>query len=146
MTLLHLRIVGRNLPGLRWESHQRVHVGVQKGQAVVSLIPGSAEEVICDLTLDVEADGEGSFDFRGPFAQGKRGERFIYLSWGDVGPDGQFVMFRRAKLWLSAIDTRDLIEALERNAVIEARLDLTDAKGGPICASVRPPAVEWRLA
>ncbi len=27
---------------------------------------------------------DGSFDFRGPAVQGKRGERFIYLTWGDL--------------------------------------------------------------
>ena len=26
------------------------------------------------------------------------------------------------------------------------RLSMTDAKGGPICASVRPPAIDWQLA
>ena len=39
---------------------------------------------------------EGAIDFGGPFVHGRKGERFLYLSWGAVDPD--FEMFRRAKL------------------------------------------------
>jgi len=27
-------------------------------------------------------------EFRGPAVQGKRGDRFVYLTWGNVGADG----------------------------------------------------------
>ena len=32
--------------------------------------------------------------------------------------------------------------AVERGLLV-GRLGLTDAKGGPICASVRPPLIDW---
>ena len=37
-------------------------------------------------------------DLRGPAVHGKKGERFLNLTWGDVGAGDSFAMFRRAKL------------------------------------------------
>jgi hypothetical protein len=76
---------------------------------------------------------------------GRRGERFLYLSWGDVADGRRFEMFRRAKLHLSVLDPRDVAQAVATGATIEAALDLTDAKGGPLCASIRPPTITWRV-
>ena len=80
--------------------------------------------------------------FAGPFVHGQRGDRFLYLSWGVLergGGEGRgtFTMFRRAKVHLDALDAA----ALE-GAVVEGRLKMT-ADGGPVCASVRPPAIRW---
>jgi hypothetical protein len=30
--------------------------------------------------------------------------------------------------------------------VLVGRLGLTDAKGNPVCASIRPPLIEWSAA
>lgn len=81
-------------------------------------------------------------DFKGPYIQGRPHERFIYLSWGTVDSDETFNMFRRAKLWLNAIDAA-VIDAARTSGRLVARLGLTDAKGHPLCASVRPPGVRW---
>jgi hypothetical protein len=72
-------------------------------------------------------------DFRGPFVHGPRGERFLYLNWTANG-----VGFRRAKIQLLTIP-QELMTA----AVVEGRIGMTDEKGGPRCASVRPPVVVW---
>ena len=50
-----------------------------------------------------------------------------------------------AKLHLSTIPAADLARAVETGATIEAVLDLTDARGGPLCASVRPPWLRWSV-
>ena len=76
--------------------------------------------------------------------QGRRGERCIYLTWGDVGADGAFTMFRRAKLMLGAIDPAVVAAANRPGHLLEAQLGLTDAKGGPLCARVVPPSITWR--
>ena len=77
---------------------------------------------------------------------GKRGERFLYLTWGDVGPGESFAMFRRAKLMLDRVDP-DLVTRAERSGrALVATIDLTDDKGGPRCARVDPPALTWALA
>ena len=99
-TPLDVRIVGVNLPGRAWAGYGNIHVGVQRGAEVVDLVPGDAGEAVWELPVDVMPGG----DFRGPFVQGKKGDRFLYLSWGTVGAAGGFTMFRRAKLMLAAVD------------------------------------------
>lgn len=51
-------------------------------------------------------------------------------------------MFRRAKLQLDAVSPELLRSAAEQGWLI-ARVRLTDEKGGPTCASVRPPLISW---
>jgi hypothetical protein len=77
--------------------------------------------------------------FSGPFVHGQRGERFVYLSWGELGEDGRFSMFRRAKLQLDCLDPATL-----DGATVEGRLAMSEG-GGPVCASVRPPAITWKV-
>lgn len=145
MTIVELRIVGRKLPGRQVGDYRAVHVGLGRGATLRDLTPGDAPEVTFHVPLTVVTDREGWQDFRGSFVQGKRGARFVYLSWGEVGPDGHFQLFRAAKLHLSTIPAADLARALETGARIEAVLDLTDARGGPLCASVRPPWLTWSV-
>ena len=51
-------------------------------------------------------------------------------------------MFRRAKIWLDAVPVPTLRRAVTVGGLV-GRLGLTDAKGHPLCASVRPPLIEW---
>jgi Family of unknown function (DUF5990) len=81
----------------------------------------------------------------GPYIQGPPGGRFIYLNWGTVDRPGEFAMFRRAKLWLNAVPPEVLSRAADLGVLV-GRLGLTDAKGNPTCASVRPPLIEWLAA
>jgi hypothetical protein len=81
-------------------------------------------------------------DVTGPYIQGRRGGRFIYLSWGTVDDAGAFTLFRRAKLMLDAVEPATL-DAARRYGRLIARLNLTDAKGHPLCAAVRPPLISW---
>ena len=60
----------------------------------------------------------------------------------DGDATGDPVMFRRAKLWLDAIAASVLERAVHQGALI-GRLGLTDPAGNPLCASVRPPLIEW---
>lgn len=85
---------------------------------------------------------DGLRDFRGPAVQGKRGERFLYLTWGELsGTD--FTMFRRAKLMLDDIPRLD--EKPGAAGEVVASVEVTDEKGLPRCARVRPPAIVWSL-
>ena len=74
--------------------------------------------------------------------QGKRGDRFIYLTWGNVGPSDEFEMFRRAKLMLDRVEA-DLMESAMEAGRLAAVVDLTGGDGGPRCARVDPPAITW---
>jgi hypothetical protein len=122
-----------------------VHVGVQLRRDPAQLVRADAPEARWELEVQVvdPTDDDGP-DFRGPAVQGKRGERFLYLTWGDVGPNGEFEMFRRAKLMLDRVD-RQVMEAATRAGAVAATVDLTGGDGGPRCARVDPPAVTWSV-
>lgn len=81
-----------------------VHVGVQVRRDPTDLISAGATEARWCVDVDV-IEADGVFDFRGPAVQGRRGDRFVYLTWGNVGVNGEFEMFRRAKLMLNRVDS-----------------------------------------
>jgi hypothetical protein len=54
-------------------------------------------------------------------------------------------LFRRPKLWLDAVPPDVLGQALDLGLLV-GRLGLTDPKGNPRCAAVRPPVIEWSSA
>jgi hypothetical protein len=125
-------------------------VGVQRGAEVVGLVRGDSADAIFDIEIVIELDEQGVPDFRGPYVHGRRGERFVYLSFGEVDEDGAFAMFRRLKLHLAPLTEQPVTEpgcppALAGAQRIEAVLELTDPKGRPVAASVRPPWVTWRV-
>jgi len=113
---------------------------VQVRREAAHLIRADQPEAAWDV--DIEVIRTDDLDFRGPAVQGKRGDRFIYLTWGDVGPDGSFEMFRRAKLMLDRIEPQLIASAIEAGC-LEATVDLTGHDGGPLCARIDPPAVSW---
>jgi hypothetical protein len=104
--------------------------------------PGDADGAAWELDAAAATGPDGAVDLRGPYIQGRPGGRFIYLSWGAVDAAGSFTRFRRAKLMLDAVPPQVLRDAADRG-VLAGRLRLTDAKGEPVCASVRPPAIDW---
>ena len=137
---MRLRIVLTGLPGLSWADYDAVHVGIQRGKDVVGITPGDAGTATWDIDVEVKDDG----DVRGPHVQGKRGERFVYITWGTSPDPERWGMFRRAKVMLApAVEL--LQEAAAQGAAVEASLEATDAKGGPVCAAVRPPRATWRV-
>ncbi|RDH76442.1 monooxygenase [Mycolicibacterium moriokaense] len=145
---MQIRIIGTDLPGRdcppghNFPGYPNVHVAVQSKKRppeLLDLQPGDASEV----TWTIECDVNGS-DVRGPYVQGRPGDRFIYLNWGSVDADGRMDMFRRAKLMLDAVPADVLANAVESGTLV-GRLGLTDAKGQPLCAAVRPPAIGWSV-
>lgn len=139
MPQLRIRIIGERLPGRSVGEHGNVHIGVQKGQEVVDLVPGDAPSARFDVAVMRRDDG----DFRSPYVHGKPGDRFLYLSWVDVDDGGAATMFSRVKIMLAAIPTGLL---RPDTTELEAYLPLTDGKGRPVAAAVRPPAITWTSA
>jgi hypothetical protein len=131
---VRLVIEGHHLPGRDCGAHTDVHVGVQLGRAPAELVAGDAASARWDLDIDA-IDTDDGVDFRGPAVQGRRGERFVYLTWGE-GAGADFTMFRRAKLMLA-----DLPDATASE--VTARVHLTDEWGHARCARLGPPALEW---
>ncbi len=145
---MQIRIIGTDLPGRdcppghNFPGYANVHVGMQTKRRPAELLdlqPGDATEV--GWTVDCAVDGS---DVWGPYIQGRPGERFLYLNWGSVDAAGDMEMFRRAKLMLDAAPA-DTLRAAADSGVLIGRLGLTDAKGQPLCAAVRPPAIEWSV-
>jgi hypothetical protein len=142
-----ITIEGRDLPGRRFVSDGatlgNVHVGVQVGTQPDGLVRGDAPDACWHVDVRAVVDGTG-VDLRGPAVHGTRGARFLYLTWGDVGVDGSFSMFRRAKLMVADVDPTLLADVARGDGELVAELALTDERGGPRCARVRPPAIAWR--
>lgn len=132
-------IEGRDLPGRRFAEYDNVHVALQVGREPVGLVPGDAARAEWSTEVRV-TDG----DFRGPAVQGRRGERFLYLTWGSPDADG-WGMFRRAKLMLDRVDPALVAAADQSGGALRATVNLSDELGCPRCARVDPPAVTWRV-
>ncbi|CAN5210188.1 hypothetical protein BH18ACT4_BH18ACT4_04810 [soil metagenome] len=118
-----------------------VHVGVQIGRDPAQPVRADQSGTRWEVDVEVVRKG-GVLDFRGPAVQGKRGDRFIYLTWGSLSTAGEFEMFRRAKLMLDRVEA-GVIESAVRTGCLAALVDLTGNDGGPRCARVDPPAVVW---
>lgn len=127
---VRIRIRSTDLPGRScggsWED---VHIGIQLGREAAELVP--ADRPSAEWVVEVERTPGG--DFRGPAVHGRKGERFVYLVWraGATGP-----MLGRVKVMLD--EHADLTG--ERAT---ATVSLTDDKGRPRCARLRPPAISW---
>lgn len=142
-----LTILGHHLPGRSWDVDGRpcgnVHVGIQIGREPAELVLADADTATWTTEITMRTLDDGSLDFRGPAVQGRRGERFVYLTWGDVGAAGSFSMFRRAKLMLEDVGAV-AAESGNANGQVTASVHLTDDCGGPRCARLRAPALEVR--
>ena len=107
-------------------------------------VPGSAAAAQWVVDVRVVATDGGGVDLRGPAVHGRRGDRFLYLTWCDEPTPGHFEMFRRAKLMLDRIDP-DLLLAAVAGPGLVAEVDLSMPDGSPRCARVDPPAIVWTL-
>jgi hypothetical protein len=146
-----IRLEGRDLPGASCGpgpaypgGHPNIHVAVQrrnKPADLLGLVRGDAETAEWELECTA-TEGSSGIDVKGPFVQGGSGGRFIYLSWGVVEETGEFAMFRRGKLMLNAVPS-DVLSRAVANGTLVGRFGLTDEKGNPTCAAMRPPQVEW---
>jgi hypothetical protein len=90
--------------------------------------------------------GDEGYDFTGPYVGGDRTDRNIGLAWGDVPGDGTLRLFRGAKLRLVDVDPALIEDALRPGRRLVARVRLTDSRGNPVCARLRPPYIEWQVA
>lgn len=144
---MEIVVTGHNLPGRMFRSAgvpvHNVHAGIQIRKIPEQLVPADAASATWRVDVRVTPSANGAFEFAGPAVHGVRGERFLYLTWGDLGANGTFAMFRRAKLMLNRIDPAVVRRAIEAGTPLQARIDLTDGHGGPRCARVDPPHLTW---
>jgi len=119
---------GLTVPERRWQAAEAV--------------PGDADSARWEVDVKIRR-GDDGIDFGGPFVSGDRTDRNLGLAWGEVPGDGTFRLFRGAKLRLVDVDPVIVEDALRPGHQLVARVRLTDARGNPICARVRPPDIAW---
>jgi Family of unknown function (DUF5990) len=134
---MRLTIRGHDMPGSEFADCTNVHVGLQVKRDPAGLVRGDAPEATWETEIKV-IDGPGDVDYGGAAVQGRRGERFLYLTWGTVEGDA-FTMFRRAKLMLA-----DLPPALRREPAVAVTVSLTQEDGSPRCARIPSSLMTWR--
>ncbi len=132
---MRVRIEGTDLPGATYGQ-----VGIQRGREVIELQPADSATVTWSFEVDVRTTPGGEIDLRGPYVQGRKRDRFVYLSWGRA-EGGVLTMYRRAKLMFDAIDPSTFTDT----GTLVGRLGLTAKDGTPRCAAVRPPAITWTI-
>lgn len=122
-----------SLPGTR--------VGLQRDKEVVDdqLLAGDSLHFRFEVTVKTDSQ-----DFAGPYVQGKRGERFIYLVWGTRnGTD--FQMTGRSKIGLNTTLAWAWVEeCLRSGKPLCATIRLRNEKGQPALASLKSERVSWR--
>lgn len=148
-----IRIEGSDLPGRTCgpgpdfpNGHHNIHVAVQgrkSQQDLFGLVPADVPSAIWELEGQVVTPPP-AIDVRGPQIQGSPGKRFIYLTWGVVDGEELFRMFRRAKIWLDAVP-QSVVEVAYKRGLLIGRLGLSDDRGWPLCAAVRPPRIQWSV-
>lgn len=114
-----------------------VSYAVQKGAAAKAEIEQIQHSTGADLVFRFEARTEGE-DFRGPYVQGPRGGRFLYLTIGQMAGQHHSEFSRRLKIPLADFKA-------EPGGTYEARVPGTGRDGTPTCATVRPHG-GWRPA
>jgi hypothetical protein len=120
-----------------------LYLGIQRGAAVVDDVAADTGRATFIAEFRVGKQADGSPNFLGPYAQGSAADRFFYLSWGVKPLPGVFEMIRRLKIRLGHLKWRTITSAIKSGEPLVVRLQMTDAKGGPLCAT--PPAshITW---
>jgi hypothetical protein len=119
---------------------------LQRGQAeLTSPMVATGADLSFDLTVRVGPKEDEAPDLLGPYAQGPRGGRFIYLNTGARAAQTDSCWSRRAKISLQGI-TWTLIEQMiaAPASVLEARITGQAKDGGPACGTV-PLLDGWRV-
>jgi hypothetical protein len=137
---IRIEIVCTELPGA---GHASLHLGIQRDKVIIEVASADSKRIVFKPTLRARRNADGSVNFLGPFAQGPKDERFIYLNWATATGKVLTGMVGRIKLHLNHIKWAAVEKAAEGNKPIRVRLSLTNATGKPVMASVRPDVAQW---
>jgi hypothetical protein len=137
-----IEIVCTEMPGAGVSG---LHLGIQREKAVTEIASADSKRIVFKPTLRVRRNADGSANFLGPYAQGPKDERFIYLNWAATNGKVLTALVGRVKLHLSHLKWEAVAKAAERGKPIRVKLALTNAKGNPVMASVRPDVAKWEL-
>src|SRR5262245_57027429 len=117
-----------------------VDYGLQKGRGSAYEIVQTQRSAGGDLEFEFTAGAHVSgaaADFRGPFIQGPKGGRFVYIGIGTYAGQVGTPWSRRLKVPVKEI-TADMIRRATRpGSLLEAFVPGTGRDGTPACASVK---------
>ena len=127
-----------------------VDFGLQKGRGgkyeVVQKQRSTGNDLKFEFTAGIKTDKNGAHDFSGPFVQGPRGDRYVYIDIGTHAGQSNTCWSRRLKVPLSCI-TRELINS---QSTLVGEIPGTGRDGGPSCAygwrKEFDPPWQWRLS
>jgi hypothetical protein len=159
-------IEGSELPGLTCQPepdgtvHRNIHVAlattakeIAEGRPWLTVplkpglaaepFPGDAQQARWEVTVTVRGSAGDGYDFTGPSVAGDRTDRHLGLVWGDAPGDGTLQMFRGAKLRLAGVPPGLITDAMRPGHRLVARVRLTDDRGNPVCARLRPSHLAW---
>ena len=143
--IITIEIVCTKLPGTQWGGPGTVHLGIQRNKDFADAQPADRESIVFRPEFRVRRQPDGSPNFLGPFAQGPRQERFIYLNWVTMVGKSPVASPGRVKLHLNHIEWAHVEKAVIKKKALKVTLQLTTAKGRPVFASVRANAALWEL-
>ncbi|WP_009476702.1 DUF5990 family protein [Rhodococcus sp. JVH1] len=108
---------------------------------LLGLHPGDATTAgwVLDCTATPTLTG---LDLTGPYVQGRPGRAVRLPVVGDARCRRPIRHVPPGEVDVDAVDPA-IADAASAAGRITARLGLTDARGNPLCAAVRPPLVEW---
>lgn len=125
--------------------YAHLRLGIQEREDIVQDAPCSDGAACFRFVLEATWDeADGSMIWRGGYAHGPRADRFIYLCWGAWGEHG-WQHFRRAKVPLKNINRTLILQALQEGRPLRARIRMTDDRGEPAAATLKPDQATWTL-
>lgn len=111
-----------------------VDFGLQKGRgsnyAPVQTQRSRGRDLKFEFAVTVKTDKNGVPDFAGPFVQGARGDRYVYIGIGTYAGQSDTGWSRRLKIPLNRI-TPELIKS---QTTLVGEIPGTGRDGGPSCA------------
>jgi hypothetical protein len=140
-----IEILCTNLPDAAWAGGGTLHLGIQNGDKVLDPTPVDRKSLVFRPVLRVRRHTDGSANFLGPFAQGPRSERFIYLNWVVLKDGAVIAAPGRIKLHLSHIPWSSIESVVGAGKPIKVTLALSNSSGKPLFASFRADTAQWAL-
>jgi len=120
---------------------------LQHGVKLVTPVMSSGVDLSFDFSVRIGKREDEIPNFLGPFAQGPRGGRFVYVNSGTLAGQPGSCWTRRAKVGLKEIGW-DLVDRVlaEPSRLLEAKIAGRARDGGPACATVPLISGGWTVA
>jgi uncharacterized protein DUF5990 len=124
-----------------------VSFALQRGKAeLTSVVISTGADLSFELTARVSNKEDVEPNLLGPFVQGPRGGRFVYVNSGTLAGQTGSSWTRRAKIGLQGITWKLISQASAKpTSILEVRIKGTAKDGGPACASVPLLDGGWKV-